>query len=83
MPDREPTPDEHHHRIRALVGRALDEDGYVLGLRGALEAVAEHARLRAIDEDAFLEMARAAFHAVLREQAPEQEGIELPPPEAP
>jgi hypothetical protein len=61
--------DEHQRRIRDLVSRALDEDGYVLGLAGALEAVAEHARLRAVDESAFLDMARAAYHAVLREHA--------------
>jgi hypothetical protein len=81
-PELPSTPDggDHHRRIRELVGRALDEDGYVLGLAGALEAVAEHARLRAIDEDGFVAMAREAFHAVLREGAPSDEhAIELPP----
>jgi len=78
--DRPPVePADHHRRIRELVSRALDEDGYVLALGGALEAVAEHARLRAVDEDGFVELARAAFHAVLREHAPPQEGIDLPP----
>jgi hypothetical protein len=63
--------EEHQRHIRALVSRALDEDGFVLALPGALEAVAEHARLRAIDEDTFVELARAAYQAVIRESAPE------------
>jgi hypothetical protein len=70
--------DDHHHHIRDLVSRALDEDGYVLGLAGALEAVAEHAKLRAIGEEAFVEMARAAFHAVSRGN-PGEGGVELGP----
>ena len=70
--------DAHQRHVRDVVSRALDEDAYALGLPGALEAVAEHARLRALDEDAFVALARAAFHAVLMEHAPEH-GIDLPP----
>lgn len=72
-----PSPADHQRTVRERVSRALDEDGFVLGLPGALQAVAEHARLRAVDEDAFVALARAAYQAVASEHAPEG-GIELP-----
>jgi hypothetical protein len=67
---------DHQRKIREAVGRALDEDAFVLGVAGALEAVAAHARLRAMDEDTFVEAARAAYQAVAMENAP-QGGIDL------
>ncbi|MFT3775380.1 MAG: hypothetical protein QM820_59295 [Minicystis sp.] len=69
---------DHARRIREAVARVLDDDGFVLAVDGALQAVAEHARLRAMDEDTFVERARAAYQAVVMEHAP-QDGIELPP----
>ncbi len=69
---------EHQRAVRERVSLALDEDGFVLGLSGALQAVAEHARLRAVDEDGFVAMARAAYQAVATEHAP-QDGMDLPP----
>jgi hypothetical protein len=63
--------------IRDRVAAVLDDDGFVLAVDGALEAVAEHARLRAMDEDTFVERARAAFQAVAREHAVPLEGIDL------
>lgn len=72
-------PDPEHQRlVRDRVSRALDDDGFVLGLPGALQAVAEHARLRAVDEEAFVALARAAYQAVTTEHVPEG-GIDLPP----
>ena len=65
-----------HRRMREAVSRVLDDDGFVLGVGGALEAVAEHARLRAMDEETFVERARAAYLAVVMEHAP-KDGIEL------
>jgi hypothetical protein len=62
--------------IREAVSRVLDEDGFVLAVDGALEAVAEHARLRAMDEETFVERARAAYQAVAMESAP-KDGIDL------
>jgi hypothetical protein len=62
--------------IRGRVARVLDDDGFVLAVDGALEAVADHARLRAMDEDAFVERARAAYQRVAMEHAP-QDGIDL------
>ena len=66
----------HQRSVREAVGRVLDDDGFVLAVEGALEAVAEHARLRAMDEDTFVERARAAYQAVAMEHAPEG-GIDL------
>lgn len=63
--------------IRARVAAVLDDDGFVLAVDAALEAVAEHARLRAVDEDTFVERARAAYQAVAGEQAVAREGVEL------
>lgn len=63
-------------RIRDLVAKVLDEDGFVLAVDEAMEAVAEHARLRAIDEDTFVERARAAYQRVATQSVPEQ-GIDL------
>jgi len=62
--------------IREAVRRALDEDGFVLAVDGALEAVAEHARLRAMDEETFVERARAAYQAAAGEGAP-KDGIDV------
>jgi hypothetical protein len=69
---------EHQRAVRDRVSRALDDDGFVLGLPGALQAVAEHARLRAVDEEAFVALARAAYQAVATENVPEG-GVDLPP----
>ena len=77
MSPTEPTPADHQQVTRDRVSRALDEDGFVLGLPGALQAVAEHARLRAMDEDTFVALARAAYQAVAMENVPEG-GIDLP-----
>jgi hypothetical protein len=63
--------------IRARIAAVLDDDGFVLAVDGALQAVAEHARLRAVDEDTFVERARAAYQAVAMERAMPQEGIDL------
>jgi hypothetical protein len=63
--------------IRARVAAVLDDDGFVLAVDAALEAVAEHARLRAVDEESFVERARAAYQAVASEHAVPVEGIEL------
>lgn len=67
---------EQQRKVREQVARALDDDGFVLGLPGALQAVAEHARLRAVDEEAFVALARAAYQAVAMEHAPEG-GVDL------
>lgn len=63
--------------IRDRVARVLDDDGFVLAVDEALEAVAEHARLRAVDEDTFVERARAAYRRVAMEGAPKEEGIDV------
>lgn len=68
--------DDLPRRIRESVARVLDEDGFVLAVDGALLAVAEHARLRAMDEDTFVARARAAYQAVAMENVPEG-GIDL------
>jgi hypothetical protein len=67
---------DQHRRMREAVARVLDDDGFVLGVGGALEAVAEHARLRAMDEETFVERARAAYQTVAMEHAP-KDGIDL------
>jgi hypothetical protein len=67
---------DHQDQIRARVGAVLEDDGFVLAVDGALMAVAEHARLRAMDEDTFVERARAAYLAVAMANAP-QGGIDL------
>lgn len=59
-----PADADHQRRIREAVARVLDDDGFVLAVSGALEAVAEHARLRAMDEETFVERARAAYQSV-------------------
>lgn len=63
--------------IRARIAAVLDDDGFVLAVDGALQAVAEHARLRAMDEETFVERARAAYRAVVAERAVPHEGIDL------
>ena len=67
---------EHQRAVRERVSHALDDDGFVLGLPGALQAVAEHARLRAVDEESFVALARAAYQVVASEHVPEG-GVDL------